>query len=84
MAKKYARLQVLADYLRTITPKQWRGESWGRLPGKDLEGGEVEWTCKTQACALGHATQIPAFKRAGLKLNFDFYDEKYKMNFFDL
>jgi hypothetical protein len=47
------RLQKLADHLRTV-------------PVSKLD--MRQWACGTTACAMGHACEIPSFKRAGLKL----------------
>ncbi len=49
------RLRKLADYLRTVPPKVFDMNIWCKKKG-----------CGTVACALGHAAQIPSFKRAGL------------------
>ncbi len=47
------RLQVLADFLLTVPVEKF-----------DL----ATWDCGTTACAVGHACQIPEFKKAGLRL----------------
>lgn len=58
------RLLKLADFLETAD-----------LPGEfNLETMAQDWRagqpqCGTQACALGWATTIPSFRKAGLSLN---------------
>lgn len=52
------RLEKLAEFLQTISRKQFNMENWYiRKPD-----------CGTVACAAGWATHIPSFRRAGFKL----------------
>lgn len=58
------RLLKLADYLSKL-PKEkfdyshWAGSNWG---------GKANLSCGTSACALGHSTTIPSFRKLGLRL----------------
>lgn len=59
------RLLTVAKWLREkVTPERFVYDRW---IGFDWEG-RSDLSCGTVACVLGHATQIPAFRRAGLKL----------------
>lgn len=58
------RLLSVADLLDQIKPSlfdygAWVGEDWK---------GRADLSCGTTACALGHATTIPALRKAGLRL----------------
>lgn len=64
------RLLQLADFLETLGPERFDLQWWaynGFSPNK----------CGTTACAVGWATTIPAFKKAGLKLYRDYDDGLY-------
>lgn len=61
------RLEKLADYLMTVPAKSFDFMEWGCAP-EGVELGDHP-TCGTVACALGHATAIRSFRRAGLKLS---------------
>lgn len=56
MARKYARLLKLAAHLRTVLRKNFSIHVY---------------RCGTVACAIGHACNIPSFKRAGLRMSSD-------------
>ena len=47
------RLLWLADYLDTVPPETF-----------DMS----RWWCGTKGCAMGHAAQMPTFRRLGLRL----------------
>ena len=47
------RLLKLADHLDTVPPETFDMSTW--------------W-CGTRGCAMGHAAQMPAFRRLGLRL----------------
>lgn len=60
------RLGKLATQLFTVKPARfdfvrWVGDDWRGAP--DL-------SCGTTGCAVGHATTIPAFQKAGLRLSY--------------
>jgi hypothetical protein len=67
------RLQVLADHLRTIPEarkRRFNMDVWGKFIDGFIKVGtpvKLEKYCDTAACALGEATTIPEFRRAGLK-----------------
>lgn len=61
------RLLKLAEFLKTVPAKRFDYNSW---VGEDWKGSP-DLSCGTTACALGWATQVPAFKRAGLYLHVD-------------
>lgn len=58
------RLLVLAAFLRTLKRERFNYSEW---VGSDWQGAS-DLSCGTQACALGWATTIPAFRRLGLRL----------------
>lgn len=62
------RLLKLADLLDTVPRKRFNISSWAssKFCGKPKEPEHNE--CNTTACAMGWATTLPVFKRAGLKL----------------
>lgn len=64
------RLLKLADFLRTIPSERFYYGAWSvsDVGPEEWKKGEKKLTCGTAACALGWATAIPTFKRAGLKL----------------
>lgn len=61
------RLLKLADYLETIPSKRLDMRIW-----------RIEEYCGTVACALGHACDIPSFKRYGLKLDKRYGNPAYR------
>ena len=63
------RLLKLADYLDTVKPKYFDFESWVGNAHKKVAASGL--SCGTTACAVGHAANIPEFKRLGLKLNIE-------------
>ena len=52
------RLLKLADHLDTVRPKAFDMRVW-------------KSDCGTTACALGHACDIPSFRRLGLKIEIE-------------
>lgn len=61
------RLLKLADFLENEVPtEQFDMHNWWEEDWWEEEGEEV---CRTAGCALGWATKIPSFKRAGLHLD---------------
>lgn len=69
------RLKHLARFLLT-----------GHIPGKfSLDrwwnGVEKQPRCKTTACAVGWATTLPSFRKAGLSMDFEDYMPQYKTHF---
>jgi hypothetical protein len=60
------RLFVLADFLDTVPEKDFDFSIWADTQEKHLTPG-----CGTAACAMGWATAIPSFRRAGLHLEND-------------
>lgn len=63
-AESDRRLLKLAKFLREEVPRD-RFDYW-TFAGPDWDGSSM--TCGTKACALGWATTIPAFHRAGLRM----------------
>jgi hypothetical protein len=59
------RLLKLADFLEDIPRKHF---DMGQYASKD-PNGKGKFKCGTTACALGWATQIPAFRKLGFKMN---------------
>ena len=58
------RLLLLARYLEKVPRRQFDMRDWGRgAIGKRYGKG-----CGFAGCAMGHATFIPSFRKAGLKL----------------
>lgn len=57
------RLLKLADHLETVSKRVFNLQSWKQS------------NCQTTACAVGCACEIPSFRKAGLKLVFDYYEE---------
>ena len=62
-----AYLKLLEAKLRTVAQEEfdmrtWCGSEWHPW------GGKEDLSCGTVACALGHATTIPEFKKLGLRL----------------
>lgn len=55
------RLLKLAEFLDTLPPARFDMGSWAPDKGTLAD-------CDTTACALGWATTIPGFRRAGLKM----------------
>ena len=79
------RLLKLADFLeKEVKPNWFNLNRWADYGWKEKE-------CGTTACAVGWATAIPSFRKAGLKLN-NFRDPIFKKStnwnavkkFFDL
>lgn len=66
MQKK--RLLMLADYLETIPKKRFNLALWadGEFCGLSEEPSHDK--CGTAACAMGWASTLPAFRKAGLTL----------------
>ena len=64
------RLEKLRDFLKTIPPKKFNMEMWMDLSGiqKEFEKPINANLCGTAGCAVGWATTIPSFRRAGLGL----------------
>lgn len=65
------RLIKLAVFLEKLPPKRfdygvWAGNNWK---------GKPDLSCGTTACALGWATTIPEFKKLGLRLRRDQYND---------
>jgi len=60
-----ARLLKLAEFLKTVSPKHFHMNSFSDCVGSD-EPFNIK-ACGSTACALGWATQIPSFKRAGFR-----------------
>jgi len=52
------RLLTLVQRLKRVKPKRFDMEIWAKS----------QHPCRTAGCAVGYATTIPAFRRAGLKL----------------
>lgn len=66
------RLQILRDCLKTeVKPKLFNMSQWAI----EIEKGRP--ACGTSACALGWATAIPAFAKAGLRLTQTRDSDKY-------
>ena len=55
------RLLKLADHLDTVPRKVFNMGTW-----YDVDTDAAP-SCQTQACAMGHATNVPAFRRLGLR-----------------
>lgn len=84
------RLNILANYLRGLQKGNFDLSSWAThnsamrkadgeyvsKPLKEIVTDVKEGACGTAACACGHATMIPAFRKAGLKLSWETGDEK--------
>lgn len=51
------RLTTLANYLESVPEERFFMNQWASDP-----------ECRTAGCAIGHACQIPEFKKAGLEL----------------
>ena len=68
------RLEKLAEFLKTIPPKKFDMEMWMDTNLEMTEGtadGDVPVdanVCGTAGCAMGWATTIPSFRKAGLRL----------------
>lgn len=60
-----ARWLKLADLLDTVDPEHFDMEE---LAKGNFDRPKKEWSCGTAACALGYATTIPSFRKAGLRL----------------
>ncbi len=56
------RMLKLAEYLKTVPQAKF-----------DMQF----WKCATTACAIGHACEMPFFKRLGLHLEFDSCLDEY-------
>ena len=54
------RLLVLAEYLQTLPRSKFDMGTW--CSGRTMN------ECGATACAFGHAVEIPAFQRAGLRM----------------
>lgn len=65
---KKGRLLKLAALLDTVPRRRFDMGTWG-VASKVIKDKPV---CATRACALGWATAIPEFKRAGLQLVQDY------------
>ncbi|SRR5258706_964630 len=61
---KKARLLKLARFVERVPPQKFDMNFWARAKGPVTRLPR----CATKACALGWATAIPEFKRAGLEL----------------
>lgn len=66
-ATRNRRLLKLAAFLRTIPRRRfnynrWVGDDWA---------GKPDLSCGTEACALGWAATIPAFRKLGLRLDME-------------
>lgn len=62
---------MLAKFLRKVPAERFDMSYWGKVENGDLTGKTLclkRNACGTSACALGWATQVPSFKKAGLKL----------------
>lgn len=70
------RLLKLADHLDSVAQVEFDLGSW-KVTDKVAK-------CKTVACACGHATSIPSFRRAGLRLQLDEYCSSSKVDIYDL
>jgi hypothetical protein len=57
-------LLILADYLYKVRRNRFYFATW---VGADWKG-DKDLSCGTTACALGHATMIPKFRKMGLRL----------------
>jgi len=67
---KKERLKLLAALLRHLPVKRFYLGTWADPHFADEEERSVfgeEYPCDTSACALGWATTIPQFRKAGLK-----------------
>lgn len=60
------RLLKLADFLDALPRKNWNFGWW--MNSNETKKNPKVGDCGTVGCALGWATTIPSFKRAGLKL----------------
>lgn len=61
------RLFLAASHLDTVPPEVFDMDAWA-----------VRTSCGTVCCALGHACDVPAFKAAGLRLDWGRgHDEAY-------
>lgn len=66
------RLKTLAKFLATkVKPENFHMEAWANV----IDNGRP--ACGTTACALGWATTIPSFRRAGLRLTKDRHQNIY-------
>lgn len=66
------RLTKLADYIMTVPREHFDMGAWVQKYDADVglipfHSDVVTATCGTSACAIGWATAIPAFKKAGLR-----------------
>ena len=65
------RLLKLADFLETVPPKRFEMDRFFGWVGKAIwetnTFDDLESDCGTDGCALGWATTIPEFKKAGFK-----------------
>lgn len=76
------RLNVLAEYLKSVPKEKFNLSSWARgYPEDLLDTDKVKKLsgyqkflnmCGTTGCAFGWATAIPEFRKAGLKLYSDY------------
>jgi hypothetical protein len=64
------RLEKLAEFLQTLPPKKFTIGQWMNLDHTPKEAFiEIDANyCGTAGCALGWATTIPSFRKAGLRL----------------
>lgn len=63
------RLQRLADFLKKVKPAHFYLQTWCDIDGGKIDDGKIAKVgCKTTACAMGWAVNIPAFRKAGLRL----------------
>jgi hypothetical protein len=72
-ATRKRRLTKLADRLAKVQEERFDMALWAAHNGE--HSPEEDNFCGTAACALGHAAMIPAFKRAGLGLDWFLRDE---------
>ena len=65
------KVETLAKYMDEMPRREWKhfDMRWFVRKGNGFDGKSVLTGCGTTACALGFATQIPSFRRAGLRLN---------------
>lgn len=73
-----ARWLKLADLLDTVDPEHFDMEE---IAYSGFERPKKDWSCGTAACALGYAATIPSFKKAGLKLCYEFDVYGYTNNY---
>lgn len=55
------RLLQLAKYLQKVSPVRFNMDCYSR-------GGSTRASCGSMGCALGHAAEIPVFRKSGYKL----------------